>query len=111
MTGSRGSLDTFSASLEASISVVLVLFYGYAARMYNYITEGGEKNIASLGVNIFLPALLLTEVGPNMSADNLFEYWPIVLFSVIFFAFSSLLGYIGVELLGLPQYVLPSCGM
>lgn len=64
-------LPTTISATQASVSVLLILAYGYYARKKEWISEQGEKNISSLGTNLFLPALLFSEIGPLASAQNL----------------------------------------
>ncbi|KAJ7459790.1 hypothetical protein FB451DRAFT_560203 [Mycena latifolia] len=64
-------LEGIISSTKASISVLLVLVYGYALRKFNFISQEGESNISRLATNFFLPALLFAEIGPLATASNL----------------------------------------
>ncbi|KAF7365285.1 Dual specificity kinase 1 [Mycena venus] len=94
------------SSAKASISVILVLAYGYGLRKLNFISQEGENDITRLCAKFFLPALLFTEIGPLTTASNLRNYWPIIPLSLFFqgvaFAVASLSA-----MAGMPQHYVP----
>ncbi|KAK8869782.1 hypothetical protein IAR55_000350 [Kwoniella newhampshirensis] len=72
-------LSTTWSAVEAAVSVILVLVYGYYSRKINLLSEAGEGNVSHLCVTIFLPALLFSEIGPLASWSNLKDckWWAI----------------------------------
>ncbi|KAJ7784838.1 hypothetical protein DFH07DRAFT_483 [Mycena maculata] len=98
-------LEGIVSSTKASISVILVLLYGYAMRKWKLISQEGESNISRIDTTFFLPALLFTEIGPLATWDNLKKYWPIIPLSVCF-QLIALTVALASRLLGmLPHYV------
>lgn len=72
------SLKTsFLGALQAVLSVLLTLSYGVGAARYGLIHDRSVADISKLCVNIFLPALLLTNVGEHLSVDSLGNYIPV----------------------------------
>jgi len=100
-------LETTWSAVQASISVILVLLYGYASRRWGLVSEEGEHNASKVSVTLFLPCLLFSEVGPLASWANIKEYWIIIAYSLFFQICSWLVGLIGVKVLRMPQWILP----
>lgn len=85
-------LEVAAGSAEASISVLLVLGFGYYAQYAGWINEEGESQISQLCVTVFLPALLFTQIGPHATPHNLLDYGIIVIFSIFAMLVSYLVG-------------------
>lgn len=73
-----GILTVFLAALQASISVLLTIFYGAVAGQFNLISESSAKDISKTCVRLFLPALLIHNVGSQLSLDSGAKYVPIL---------------------------------
>ncbi|KAJ7640540.1 membrane transport protein-domain-containing protein [Mycena rosella] len=101
-----GLLEGITSSTKASISVILVLVYGYGLRKFNFISQEGESNISRLGTKFFLPALLFAEIGPLATASNLRNYWPIIPLS-LFFQLVALTVAMLSHKAGMPQHYVP----
>lgn len=66
-----------------------------------------EKGISTLCVNIFLPCLLFTQIGPLATPSNLQSYWIIVVLSLLYQVISWVFGVIGVKLFGFSEWLIP----
>ena len=71
-------LASFLGALQASLSVLLVILYGVIAAQFDILKIESTKQISSLCVRIFLPALLITKVGSQLHADTGIRYVPIL---------------------------------
>lgn len=71
-------LTSFLGSLQASLSVVLVIFYGVIAAQFNLLDNEAAKKVSHLSVKLFLPFLLITNVGRELSLSNAYNYVPIL---------------------------------
>lgn len=69
---------SFVGALQASLSVLLVVSYGVIASQLNILKGPTAKQISTLCVRIFLPALLVTNVGSQLHADTGIRYVPIL---------------------------------
>ena len=77
--GGGASFGTaFVGGLQASLTVLLVIGYGVIAAQLDILKDGSAKDISRLCVKIFLPALLLVNVGEEVNADNAWQYVPIL---------------------------------
>ncbi|OCF71832.1 hypothetical protein I204_07895 [Kwoniella mangroviensis CBS 8886] len=100
-------LSTTWSAVEASISVILVLVYGFFASKWKLLSPEGEESASKLCVTLFLPALLFSEIGPLASWDKLKDYWVILVYAVVFQLISWIFGAIGVIGFGMPQWIIP----
>ena len=73
---------SFLGALQASVSVLLVISYGVVASQFNILQGSTTKQINTLCVRIFLPALLFTNVGSQLHAETGTRYVPILSESV-----------------------------
>jgi predicted permease len=55
---SNGLIPSFLGALQASLSVLLVIFYEVIAAQFKLLDAPTGKTISSICVKIFLPALL-----------------------------------------------------
>lgn len=62
-------LTPFLAALQASVSVLLTIFIGVIAVQFDLISEPASKEVSKLCTKLFLPALLVTNVGGQLHWD------------------------------------------
>lgn len=101
-------LVTFSGALQASVSVLLVIFFGVLASQFNLIDNASAKKVSQVSVKMFLPLLLITKVGEQLSISNIRSYGPILIWSVLYNVVSMVIGLAGVKFLGLPEWITPA---
>lgn len=56
----------FLGALQASFAVLLTIFYGVLAAQFNLISESSAKDVSKACVRLFLPALLIINVGEQL---------------------------------------------
>lgn len=66
-------LVPFIAALQASVAVLLTIFVGVIAVQFNLISEPASKEVSKLCTKLFLPALLITNVGSQLHLDAVSE--------------------------------------
>lgn len=71
-------LTSFLAAIQASLSVLLVIFYGVLAAQFDLVQADSTRQISTLSVRLFLPALLITKVGSQLHAETGIRYLPIL---------------------------------
>ena len=71
-------LTAFLGAIQATLSVILTIFYGVIAAQFNLISEAATKQISAICVEIFLPALLIHNVGSQLHLDTAMRYVPIL---------------------------------
>lgn len=100
---------SFIGALQASLSVLLTLLYGLIAAKYQFLKESSAKDVSKLCVNMFLPMLIVTNVGSQIDLNSLKRYYPIMLWSCGYTILSILYGVMFVKFFKLPSWTTPAC--
>ena len=98
----QDTLQSAVASAKASVAVLLVLAYGFFLRSRGTVSRESESGIGKLCTTVFLPALLFSEIGPNM--DNLKECWPILPASLFFQLVAMAVAFVSTRF-GMPRHL------
>lgn len=91
-------------AFQASVSVLLTLGYGFIAARLGMISDSSGRDISILCSNVFLPALLITEVGGGLNAHRVLDYVPIVAWAIIYPTMSIVMGKIAAKYFNLPTW-------
>ena len=75
---SSSIVTSFLAALQASISVLLTISYGVIAAQFKLLSEASSKEVSKTCVRLFLPALLIHNVGSQLHLDTGLRYVPIL---------------------------------
>jgi predicted permease len=63
-------LIPFLGALQASVAVLLTIFVGVIASQFQLIGVDSSKEISKVAVRLFLPALLIVNVGSQLHSDT-----------------------------------------
>lgn len=69
---------SFIGALQASLSVLLIIGYGVIAAQFELLDEKSAKKISTICVQMFLPALLISNIGQELHWDTAGRYVPVV---------------------------------
>ncbi|KAH7054671.1 membrane transporter [Macrophomina phaseolina] len=105
---SSSILTSFLGALQASIAVLLTIFYGAIAGQFKLISEDTAKDISKTCVRMFLPALLIHNVGSQLDLDSAAKYIPILIFAFAYNLISMGIGYVCTRLFKFPSWVTPA---
>jgi auxin efflux carrier family protein len=100
-----GLLSSFVAAVQASLSVLLVISYGGIAAKLGLLNSSNGKAISKICVKMFLPALLLVQIGTELHAGSIHRYLVILLWAFICHLISFLIGIFAHLAFGLPDWV------
>ena len=100
-----GILNSFLTAIQASSSVLLVIFYGAIAARFKLLDASSSKSISKVCVKIFLPALLLTQIGSELHSGSVERYGIILLWAFVCHFVSFLVGITAHLLFGMPDWV------
>ncbi|KIJ27255.1 hypothetical protein M422DRAFT_784975 [Sphaerobolus stellatus SS14] len=107
-----GIASTTWGSAQASISILLLMVYGYIAKSHELFNNSGLKALSKMTTTILLPALFFAEIGPQASWSNIVHYWPIILYSVMQITLSYLFTSLGRRIFkstyDFPRWIIPS---
>ncbi|KAH8650589.1 auxin efflux carrier [Tricladium varicosporioides] len=100
-----GLIPSFLAAIQASLSVLLVIFYGAVAARFELLNSATSKTISKICVKMFLPALLLTKIGSELHAESAHRYLIILLWAFFCHFISFVIGVAAHWLLGMPDWI------
>jgi predicted permease len=63
-------LVPFLGALQASLAVLLTIFAGVLAAQFDLLGEKSAKDISKVCVRLFLPALLIVNVGQQLNIES-----------------------------------------
>jgi len=101
---STGLAESFLAAIQASLSVLLVIFYGGLAAWLKLLNQANTKAISKICVRMFLPALLFTKIGAELHAGSADRYGIILLWAAVCHIVSFAIGIAAHLLLGMPDW-------
>lgn len=99
-----GLLQSLAAAVQASLSVLLVIFYGGVAAHLQLLSPSATKTISKVCVRMFLPALLIVKIGSQLDAGSASRYGLILAWAVICHSLSFLVGAFAHLVLGMPDW-------
>ncbi|KAL2430877.1 hypothetical protein ABEF95_014174 [Exophiala dermatitidis] len=105
---SSGLLESFLGALQATLSIVLVIFYGVLATQFQLLDAPSSKKISAVCIKLFLPALLITKVGSELHADTATRYIPVLIWAISYALFSIAIGLLAVRFFKFPSYITPA---
>jgi auxin efflux carrier family protein len=100
-----GLLSSFLAAIQASLSVLLVIFYGAVAARYKLLDGGTGKTISKICVRMFLPALLFVKIGSELHAESAHRYGIILIWALLCHLLSFFIGAFAHRFLGMADWV------
>ncbi|KAK0718551.1 auxin efflux carrier [Lasiosphaeria miniovina] len=100
-----GLFESFLAAIQASLSVLFVIFYGGIAAWLGLLDHSSTKAISKICVRMFLPALLITKIGSELHAGSATRYLIIFAWAIVCHLISFLLGIFAHFGLGMPDWV------
>ncbi|KAI0686869.1 auxin efflux carrier [Cerioporus squamosus] len=103
-------LETFSGAFQGSISVLLTLLAGYVMARKGYLNHQTVRNVSKLCTTLFLPCLIIEEMGPELTARNLSTVWIIPLWGLVSTLLAHAIGYLGKRIMKLPYWTVVACG-
>lgn len=98
----------FLAALQASGSVLLTIWYGLVAGQTGLLDNHAAKKVSQLGVDMLLPALLITNLGSQLDLDTATRYVPILVWALFYNVASIVIGLVATRLLQLPKWATPA---
>lgn len=100
-----GLVPSFLAAIQASLSVLLVIFYGILAARFKLLDSSSGKAISKVSVKMFLPALLLTKIGSELHLGSADRYVTILIWAFVCHLISFLIGIAAHLLFGFPDWI------
>ncbi|KAL1605219.1 hypothetical protein SLS60_004763 [Paraconiothyrium brasiliense] len=92
-------------ALQASISVLITIFFGVLTAQFNLLSTGAAKEVSRACVRMFLPALLIYKLGTNLDTDTGVHYVPILIWSISYTLISLGISAVACRVFKLPNWV------
>ncbi|BFZ55489.1 hypothetical protein PYCC9005_002530 [Savitreella phatthalungensis] len=105
---SGGAGESALAAFQSSVAILIIIGTGFLARRHNLLDEHGESQISFLANNLFLPLLLVSEVGSNLKSSTVLSMWPLLAFAASEMVFAYVLGVAGRRFFNFPQWITPA---
>ncbi|EPE32490.1 hypothetical protein GLAREA_07624 [Glarea lozoyensis ATCC 20868] len=105
---SSSVLQCFLGALQASLSVLLTMSYGVVASRFRLLRESSSRDINQLCVGVFLPALLITNVGTELSSDSVGGVIPVLAWAIVYTLSSMTVGYFLRRAFKFPAWTTPA---
>src|SRR4051794_36526802 len=100
-----GLAESLIAAVQASLSVLLVIFYGGIAGWMGLLDHSSTKAISKIAVRMFLPALLITKIGSELHSGSAMRYLIVFTWAIICHLVSFLIGVLAHYGLDMPEWV------
>ncbi|KAF2015281.1 hypothetical protein BU24DRAFT_441096 [Aaosphaeria arxii CBS 175.79] len=107
-TSSSDLAIPFVGALQASVSVLLTIFYGVLAAQFKLLSSNGAKEVSNTCVRMFLPALLIFKVGSELQQGTAIRYVPILIWALFYNLLSVGIGVVTTKVLKLPSWATPA---
>lgn len=69
---------TLLSAVQASLSVLFTIGAGVGAAQFGFLDGETSQRISQLSVEVFLPLLLLSNIGSEINLDTAVRYLPIL---------------------------------
>ncbi|KAI9674730.1 MAG: hypothetical protein M1817_001634 [Caeruleum heppii] len=104
----EGLTTSFLGAIQASVSIILVISSGVLASQFQILKDASARDISKLCVRLFLPALLVSNVGSELHLETLGRYVPILVWSLFYNLLSMGIGIAATKFLKLPSWTTPA---
>ncbi|EMD37609.1 hypothetical protein CERSUDRAFT_114257 [Gelatoporia subvermispora B] len=103
-------LSTFWGALQGTISVLLTVFAGYIFAKHGRLDDRTVRSVSKLCTNLFLPLLIIEEMGPELTASKIARLWIIPLWGIVSTLIAHGIGWAGKAALHLPYWTIVAAG-
>ncbi|PQE32571.1 membrane transporter protein [Rutstroemia sp. NJR-2017a WRK4] len=100
-----GLLVSLIAAFQASLAVLLVIFYGALAVWMKLLDSPSAKMFSKVSLKIFLPALEFVKIGKQLHAGQGHRYNVILIWGCVTHTILFLIGAASHYLLGMPDWI------
>jgi len=108
MSGSLGA--SFLGALEGAVSVLLTLAAGYLVARKQLLDHGTVRKVSKLCSVLFLPCLIVVEMGPQLTTSKLKRLWIIPVWGFVSTILAHLIGWAGQKVLKTRNWIIVAAG-
>ncbi|KIV99586.1 uncharacterized protein PV09_08763 [Verruconis gallopava] len=100
-----GLINSFLAAVQASLSVLLVIFYGGVVAHFKLLESPTASKMSKLCVKVFLPALLFVQIGSELHVESAQRYLTVLLWAFACHFLSFVIGILAHLGFGMPDWI------
>ncbi|KAI0674848.1 auxin efflux carrier [Trametes maxima] len=110
--GAATLLNTFIGAFQGTLSVLLTLLAGYLMARRGYLDHSTVRNLSKLCTTLFLPCLIVEQMGPQLTAARLRAVWIVPLWGLASTLLAHAVGWAGRRALPgrLPHWTVAASG-
>ncbi|KAF7968108.1 hypothetical protein HWV62_31967 [Athelia sp. TMB] len=99
-------------ALQGTLAVLLTTYAGYlaASPRFALLDRPTVARISRIGSSLFLPALIISSTGPELTVASIARLWIIIVWAVLSSAIAHGLGWAGQKVLGLEHWTILAAG-
>lgn len=101
---------TFLGALEGAASVLLTLLVGYLVARKGLVDSSTVHKVSNLCSTLFLPCLIVVQMGPELTAGQLRRLWIIPVWGFASTIIAHVLGFVGYKLFKTRAWVIVAAG-
>jgi len=101
---------TLLGAFQGSVSVLLTAFAGYLTSRYHLLDRPAVKQISNVSSLLFLPCLIVVQVGPNLTVKELSNLWIMPVWGVLSSLVAHLFGWAGMAAFKMPAWTIIASG-
>ncbi|RBR26557.1 uncharacterized protein FIESC28_00633 [Fusarium coffeatum] len=105
---SSSIVSSFVGAIQASASVLLTIFYGVIAGQTELLSVESGAQISKVCIKMFLPALLIVNLGTQIEASNASLYLTILIWALVYNLASMAIGYALTKCFKMPKWFTPA---
>ena len=102
--------ETFLHTFEGAVSVLFTLLAGYIVARKDYVDHDTIRRLSRLSSSVFLPCLIIVQMGPEITIPNLARLWIIPLWGLVSTIIAHLVGWLGQVVFKLPHWTIVAAG-
>ena len=99
-------------ALQGTLAVLLTTYAGYlaASPRLGLLDRPTVARISRLGSSLFLPALIISSTGPQLTVKSIARLWIMLVWAVLSSAIAHGIGWAGQKVLGLEHWTILAAG-
>ena len=110
MSESSTFAASFLGAFEGAVSVLLALAVGYHVAQIGIVDDKTVHRISRLCTSVFLPCLIVVQMGPELTVSNISKLWIIPVWGLLSTAFAHLLGWVAQACFRTRSWVIVAAG-
>lgn len=102
--------DTLIGAFQGTVSVLLTLSAGYVVARHGLLARSSVSQFSKLCSVLFLPCLIIVQMGPELTARQLSDVWIVPLWGLVSTIAAHLIGWVGMRLFKFDHWTVVAAG-